>query len=89
MDSAMIGKIEKAMRYANEPDRISFSELAVTFRGDHDTYEVSYRNGKWHCGCLFFQKRGLCSHTMTLERILRGMMPVEVSSAEPLVATGR
>jgi len=84
MDSAMIGKIEKAMRYANEPERISFNELAVTFRGDHDTYEVSYRFGKWHCGCLFFQKRGLCSHTMTLERVLRGMIPVEAGSAEPV-----
>jgi len=82
MDSAIIGKIEKAMRYANEPDRVTFKELAVSFRGDHDTYQVSYRNGKWQCGCLFFQKRGLCSHTMTLERILRGMIPVSAGNTE-------
>jgi len=84
MDSAMIGKIEKAIRYANEPDRIQFKELAVSFKGDHDTYEVSYRNGKWQCDCLFFHKRGLCSHTMTLERILRGMIPISAGNTEPV-----
>jgi hypothetical protein len=82
MDSAIIGKIEKAMRYANEPDRITFKELAVSFRGDHDTYDVSYRDAEWQCGCLFFQKRGLCSHTMTLERVLRGMIPVSNGNNE-------
>lgn len=82
MDSAMIGKIEKAVRYANEPERVSFTELAVTFKGDHDTYEVSYRDGRWHCGCRFFQGRGVCSHTMTLERVLRGMIPVEAGNGE-------
>ena len=82
MDSAMIGKIEKAVRYANEPERIVFTELAATFKGDHDTYQVSYRNGKWQCGCRFFQGRGVCSHTMTLERVLRGMIPVEAGNGE-------
>ena len=82
MDSAMIGKIEKAMRYASEPERIDFTQLVVTFKGDHDTYEVSYRNGKWQCGCRFFQGRGVCSHTMTLERVLRGMIPVEAGDGE-------
>jgi hypothetical protein len=84
MDSAMIGKIEKAMRYSHEPERISFNELGVTFKGDHDTYDVSYREGKWHCGCLFFQKRGVCSHTMTLERVLRPMIAVGSGSDEPV-----
>jgi hypothetical protein len=83
MDSAMIGKIEKAMRYANEPERIQFADIEVSFRGDHDTYRVSYHRGKWGCGCRFFQKRGVCSHTMTLERILRGMIPVD-TDAEPV-----
>ena len=82
MDSAMIGKIEKAMRYANEPDRIVFAQLVVSFKGDHDTYEVAYREGKWQCGCRFFQGRGVCSHTMTLERVLRGMIPVEAGNGE-------
>ena len=83
MDSAMIGKIEKAIRYAGEPERIRFSDLEVTFRGDHDHYQVSYHHGRWHCGCLFFQKRAVCSHTMTLERVLRGMVPVDLDVTEP------
>lgn len=80
MDSAMIGKIEKAMRYSCEPDRVQFTDLEVTFKGDHDTHKVAYHHGKWHCECGFFQKRGVCSHTMTLERILRGMLPADVES---------
>ena len=72
MDSAMIGKIEKAMRYANEPERIQFSDIELTFKGEHDTYNVTYHRGKWHCECLFFQKRGIRSHTMTSERICAG-----------------
>jgi len=33
MQSSLIGKIEKAKRYAQETDRISFSEFTVKFRG--------------------------------------------------------
>jgi hypothetical protein len=34
MHSSLIGKIEKANRYARERDRITFDQLGVTFRGD-------------------------------------------------------
>lgn len=77
MDSGMISKIQKARRYAEERDRITFEDLTVTFRGEHDTYTVSYRKGRWSCGCGFFSQRGLCSHTMALERILMGMLVPE------------
>ena len=70
MDSGMIGKIEKAKRYAQERERIVFEEFRVTFHGDHDTYTVAYDRGHWTCGCNFFASRGVCSHTMTMERIL-------------------
>jgi len=82
MDSSMINKIEKAKRYARELDRISFNEFKVTFRGDHDTYTVSYNEGKWECACHFFSLRGICSHTMAMERILGPMLP-PISEAEP------
>ena len=74
MDSGMISKIQKARRYAEERDRITVDEFAVTFRGTHDTYRVTYRQGRWSCGCGFFAQRGVCSHTMALERILMGMV---------------
>jgi len=74
MDSAMIGKIQKAKRYAQEKDRIVFGSFEVTMKGDHGTYTVTYDQGKWQCGCRFFSSHGVCSHTMALERILRGML---------------
>ena len=77
MDSGMISKIQKAIRYAKEPDRIAFREFLVTFRGDHDTYQVGYKNGKWSCQCSFFRRRGVCSHTMTMERLLDPMLSPE------------
>ncbi|MBC7233084.1 MAG: hypothetical protein H5T68_07590 [Chloroflexi bacterium] len=75
MDSGMVSKIEKARRYAGEKDRVCFLQFAVTFRGDHDTYTVRYDHGLWQCGCHFFAQRGVCSHTMAMERILAGMLP--------------
>ena len=77
MQSSLIGKVEKANRYAQETDRIMFNELAVNFRGDNDNYNTSYRDGQWHCSCHFFSTWGLCSHTMALQKILSTMLPVE------------
>ena len=74
MDSGMISKIQKARRYAEEPERIRIDRLETTFRGDHDTYHVIYANGAWTCQCLFFQQRGVCSHTMAIERLLQPML---------------
>jgi len=75
MDSSMISKIQKAKRYAEEPDRITFEQFKVSFRGDHGTYEVTYdRDSGWQCGCHYFSTRGVCSHTMTLERLLGNMV---------------
>jgi hypothetical protein len=82
MDSGMIGKIQKAKRYAEELDRIRFDEFKVTVEGDHDTHFVSYSNGRWRCDCGFFAKRGVCSHIMALERILGVTVPM-AQEAEP------
>lgn len=77
MQSSMIGKVEKAKRYAEEPDRVTLSEFAADFRGEHSNYTVSYKASKWHCTCHFFSQHGLCSHTMALQQLLAGMMPEE------------
>lgn len=74
MDSGMVSKIEKARRYAEERERVRFVQFEVAFRGDHSTYTVHYDNGTWKCGCRFFAQRGVCSHTMAMERILAGML---------------
>ncbi len=82
MQSSLIGKIEKAKRYAQEKDRVTVSELSATFRGDNDTYLITYGDGKWHCSCHFFSSWGLCSHTMALERMLRDMLPKEALTTQ-------
>jgi hypothetical protein len=74
MDSAMIAKISKAREYAQEPERINFKSFKVEFQGKHQSYTVTYDNGAWHCGCDFFEQRGVCSHTMAMERILGVML---------------
>jgi len=82
MQSSLIGKIEKAKRYAQEEERVSFSELSVKFRGDNNDYSVSYKDGEWHCTCSFFSNWGMCSHTMALERMLRRMLPEEALTTQ-------
>ena len=82
MQSSLIGKIEKAKRYAQETDRITFSELSVKFRGNNDSHTTEYRDGNWHCSCHFFEGWGLCSHTMALEKILGNMLPQEALTSK-------
>jgi hypothetical protein len=88
MHSSLIGKIQKAKRYAEERDRISFEEFHVRFRGDHDTYETSFKDGRWSCKCNFFGTWGTCSHTMAMQRILGVMIPAqEPMPLEPVPAS--
>ena len=75
MHSSLVSKIEKARTYAEERERVNITALGVTFRGNHNTYEVSYDAGSWRCPCTFFDSHGTCSHTMALQRILEGMLP--------------
>ncbi|MDR3573340.1 MAG: SWIM zinc finger family protein [Anaerolineaceae bacterium] len=74
MDYGMIGKIEKAKRYAQERQRFHFSSFTVTMDGENNPHTVHYENNEWHCDCDFFHSRGRCSHTMALEFILEGMI---------------
>jgi len=79
--SSLIGKIEKAKRYAQEPDRVTLSGLTADFRGENNNYKLSYTNGKWQCSCHFFSQWGTCSHTMALQQILANMLPKEAISS--------
>jgi len=81
MDYGMIGKIDKAKRYAEERDRIRFEALKVTFEGENNPHTVNLEHGVWRCDCDFFQTRGRCSHTMALEIILEGMLPESIFAA--------
>ncbi|MGB4596123.1 MAG: SWIM zinc finger family protein [Anaerolineaceae bacterium] len=74
MDSGMIGKIEKAKRYATEPQRFTFTQFEASVKGENSDHVVRYDSGKWNCTCSYFQNHGLCSHTMAFEIILGNMV---------------
>lgn len=78
MDNGMIGKIEKAKIYAEERDRFEFQALTVFVRGDnaHERHQVTYDKGVWHCDCDFFHSRGVCSHSMAVEKLLAEMVEI-------------
>lgn len=84
MDSSLIWKIDKARKYAEERDRVTITNLKATFRGNHNAHEVAYDSGSWHCRCHFFTARGVCSHTMALQRILEDMLLREPHPTEAL-----
>ena len=69
MYSSLISMVEKAKRYASEPDRVSLDGLEVDFRGNNDTHRVRLRGDEWSCECEHFGTHGLCAHVMTLQRL--------------------
>ena len=83
MDSSIIGKVDKARKYAEEKERVSVNSFNATFHGNHNTYEVTYESGNWHCQCLFFTTRGVCSHTMALQRILAEVLSRQQQTQVP------
>ncbi|HZT08729.1 MAG TPA: hypothetical protein VFC51_17025 [Chloroflexota bacterium] len=89
MQSSLIGKIQKAHLYAEEPDRIQIHDFAANFRGDHSTYVVTYRESRWSCTCSFFPQWGVCSHIMATQRMLGGIAPQDEAAPEPAVPAAR
>ena len=90
MQSSLIGKIQKANMYAREPERVAFTEIGARFRGEHDSYDVSYRGQAWSCSCNSFPTSGLCSHVMAMQKLVGSMLPTEARYwpvAEPVVAS--
>lgn len=81
MDYGMIGKLEKAKRYAQERGRVHFHSFNVSMDGENNSHHVTFQDGTWNCDCDFFQSRGRCSHTMALEIILEGMISDLVPSS--------
>jgi hypothetical protein len=76
MDYGMIGKLEKAKRYAEDRKRFRFNKFDVTFHGDNNEHHVSYENGAFQCDCEFFITHKRCGHSMALEILLKEMIVV-------------
>ena len=80
MDSGMIGKIEKAKRYAEERNRFRFNKFDLTFHGDNNNHHVMFDDGNFQCDCEFFITHQRCGHTMALEILLKEMIPASVQA---------
>lgn len=75
MDSGLIGKIEKAKWYAQDPSRVTLLKFTALFHGDHSDHVLTFDNGLWHCECAFYASHLICSHTMAVEKQLGEMLP--------------
>lgn len=81
MNSSLIGKIEKAKRYEQEPERIHFQKAQVEFKGNNDNYLVTLEDSTWKCTCHTFATGfETCSHIMALQRILDKMLDQDARS---------
>lgn len=76
MNSSMIGKIEKAHRYASEPERVKFTTLEAAIGGDNDQYHVSLTPDGWECSCNTFRSQMVetCSHVMAMQLMVGRML---------------
>ena len=74
MDYGMIGKREKARRYAEDRNRFSFNQFDLTFHGDNNDHHVTYDRGVFTCDCEFFLTHKRCGHSMALEILLKDMI---------------
>jgi hypothetical protein len=83
MNSSMIGKIEKAHRYAQEPDRVRINGLTASFHGGHDDYAIRLAAGHWECSCHTYTSHvvGTCAHIMALQQMLAAMLPSDARFA--------
>lgn len=88
MHSSLIGKIEKAIRYEQEPNRIHFQTAQVEFRGEHDNYVVKLEGSNWVCSCHTFSIGLECSHIMALQRILNPMLDEEARTQHSELVDG-
>ena len=74
MHSDLIGKIEKAKRYAQEPERFSVEKLTAHFRGGSSDHAITLDGDHWACDCNFFKSWQTCSHVMAVQRLLAPML---------------
>ncbi len=81
MNSGLIGKIEKAHRYAQEPERIRINAVTATFNGDNSSYDLSLEGNTWKCACHTHETFGDCQHVMAMQQLLRPMLSEDAQSS--------
>lgn len=75
MQSSLYGMIDKAHRYADEPDRVRLTSLTAQVRGDNDEHTVSLSDEHLVCNCDHYKTERICAHVLTLERVLKAHLP--------------
>jgi hypothetical protein len=86
MHSDLIGKIEKARRYAQEPERIALDDLKARFRGGNNDHTITLSDNHWSCDCSFFRMWQTCAHVMAFQKIFNPMLSPEARAAAGPVA---
>ncbi len=66
----LLKKIEKARRYAQEPERFSKTKSGVELKSEHGTRTISYVDSKMECDCEFFSKYNICSHAIATQELI-------------------
>jgi hypothetical protein len=74
MHSDLINKIEKAKRYAQQPERFSIDHIAVRFAGSGGDHLIELNHGEWSCDCNFFRSWQTCHHVMAVQKLLAPML---------------
>lgn len=79
MQSSLHGMIEKAHRYADQPDRLRLESLSARVRGDNGEHLVQLSDGRLRCDCDHYQHERMCAHILTLERVFRAHLPADAA----------
>ncbi len=79
MRSSLHGMIDKAHRYAEEPDRVQLARLEAIVRGDNGDHAVSLAEGRLSCDCDHYLHERLCAHVLTVERVLKSHLPANAA----------
>jgi hypothetical protein len=84
MHSDLIGKIEKARHYAQEPERFALDKLNVRFQGGNHTHTLTLQHDAWHCDCGAFQRHNTCAHVIALQKLLKPMLSEQAREEAPI-----
>ncbi len=84
MHSDLIGKIEKARHYAQEPQRFTIDSLRATFHGGNHDHTIVLVNENWECDCVACHRHHTCAHIMALQKMLLPMLSEQARADVPL-----
>ena len=79
MQSSLHGMIDKAHRYAEEPERVQVLRLEAIIRGNNSDHTVNLTDSRLTCDCDHYEHERLCTHMLTVERLLKAYIPANAA----------